>query len=91
MLPSPNCQCEMSPEPITKAVESESDVEVDESVEIHDAADEDEAEVVESISHTGQEIRGWDVLRDEFEVDLKKKAATLPLSKINQAISLRFV
>jgi hypothetical protein len=32
--PSPNCQCEMSPELNTEAVESESDVEVDESVEI---------------------------------------------------------
>jgi len=94
---SPDFQCESLTETAAESIEIQSHV--DEGVENNCDIDEDtggdvdewefEAEVCESISRTEREIRGWDVLRDQIKVDLKKKGASLPLSKVNQLLILR--
>ena len=94
---SPDFQCESLTKTAAGSIEMQSHV--DKGVENNCDIDEDmggdvdewefEAEVCESISWTEQEIRGWDVLRDQIKVDLKKKGAALPLSKVNQLLILR--
>ena len=48
-----------------------------------------DVEACQTVSMQKDDVRGWDVLRDQIKADLKKNGPTLPLSKVNQLLILR--